>query len=392
MKNKRGITLIALVITIIVLLVLAGVSLSLVLGDNGIIKKSIKSEEKTNIEYEKELLGSSVVDVKAELVLEQKQWEDLELSTFQNVVNKSIGNDKVLVYGDKNNFVAEFIESDRYYLIDENGKITRIGNAAKVSNNPEKYYGKTVKNYVVEDNELISAWKIFYADNENIYLIAANGITLSQIPSVTFDGIEYGDGITSIVTSGYYKGMEDIQNPKIMKYLNYKKLYPESKTTASKCTAYLLDTETWNLYSNEFAEFCIGSPTLEMYVNSYNQTHSTMKIDCNQIDSYGYYVKDINDSESQYAYGLDNIIDQSNDLNMYFINAQNLFLSSPSADRYNGYFENMMVKIASRLGKARVISQMYNGATGSNRLRPIICLKDNVYISDDYTLSLIEIR
>ena len=35
---ERGITLIALVITIIVLLVLAGVSLSLVLGDNGVIK------------------------------------------------------------------------------------------------------------------------------------------------------------------------------------------------------------------------------------------------------------------------------------------------------------------------------------------------------------------
>ena len=36
--NEKGITLIALVITIIVLLVLAGVSLSLVLGDNGVIK------------------------------------------------------------------------------------------------------------------------------------------------------------------------------------------------------------------------------------------------------------------------------------------------------------------------------------------------------------------
>ena len=37
---ERGITLIALVITIIVLLVLAGVSLSLVLGDNGVIKNT----------------------------------------------------------------------------------------------------------------------------------------------------------------------------------------------------------------------------------------------------------------------------------------------------------------------------------------------------------------
>ena len=40
LKNKAGITLIALVVTIVVLLILAGVSISLILDNNGIIKKS----------------------------------------------------------------------------------------------------------------------------------------------------------------------------------------------------------------------------------------------------------------------------------------------------------------------------------------------------------------
>ena len=40
LKNKNGITLIALVVTIVVLLILAGVSISLVLDNNGIINKS----------------------------------------------------------------------------------------------------------------------------------------------------------------------------------------------------------------------------------------------------------------------------------------------------------------------------------------------------------------
>lgn len=40
LKNKKGITLIALVVTIVVLLILAGVSISLVLDNNGIIGKS----------------------------------------------------------------------------------------------------------------------------------------------------------------------------------------------------------------------------------------------------------------------------------------------------------------------------------------------------------------
>ena len=39
-KNKNGITLIALVITIIVLLILAGVSISMLSGDNRNSKKS----------------------------------------------------------------------------------------------------------------------------------------------------------------------------------------------------------------------------------------------------------------------------------------------------------------------------------------------------------------
>ena len=40
LKNKKGITLIALVVTIVVLLILAGVTISLLLDENGIITKS----------------------------------------------------------------------------------------------------------------------------------------------------------------------------------------------------------------------------------------------------------------------------------------------------------------------------------------------------------------
>lgn len=46
-KENKGITIVALVITIIVLLVLAGVSLSLVLGENGIVKKAQEARNKT---------------------------------------------------------------------------------------------------------------------------------------------------------------------------------------------------------------------------------------------------------------------------------------------------------------------------------------------------------
>ncbi len=47
MKHNKGITLVALVITIIVLIILAGVSINLVLGEDGIFKRAVEAREKT---------------------------------------------------------------------------------------------------------------------------------------------------------------------------------------------------------------------------------------------------------------------------------------------------------------------------------------------------------
>ena len=57
-KKQKGITLVALVVTIIVLIILAGISINLILGDNGIItiaKKAKENIELAKIEEETEL-------------------------------------------------------------------------------------------------------------------------------------------------------------------------------------------------------------------------------------------------------------------------------------------------------------------------------------------------
>ena len=53
-KEKNGITLIALVVTIVVLLILAGTSIAMLTGDNGIISQAKKAKEETEIGEEKE--------------------------------------------------------------------------------------------------------------------------------------------------------------------------------------------------------------------------------------------------------------------------------------------------------------------------------------------------
>ena len=57
MKNNKGITLVALVVTIVVLLILAGVSINLVLGDNGIIAKAKEAQRKSAEATQNDLIG-----------------------------------------------------------------------------------------------------------------------------------------------------------------------------------------------------------------------------------------------------------------------------------------------------------------------------------------------
>ena len=54
-KNSKGITLVALVVTIVVLLILAGVSINLVLGENGLITQAQEAKRKTAEAKENEI-------------------------------------------------------------------------------------------------------------------------------------------------------------------------------------------------------------------------------------------------------------------------------------------------------------------------------------------------
>ena len=58
-KEIKGITLISLAVTIVVLLILAGISINTVIGDNGIIKKAQSSAELTKESEAKEFINEA---------------------------------------------------------------------------------------------------------------------------------------------------------------------------------------------------------------------------------------------------------------------------------------------------------------------------------------------
>ena len=77
---NKGITLVALVVTIVVLLILAGVSINLVLGENGLITqakqakektKTAEAEEKTSIDYASEYINQEMGNILVEKTIDE---------------------------------------------------------------------------------------------------------------------------------------------------------------------------------------------------------------------------------------------------------------------------------------------------------------------------------
>ena len=67
-KKERGITLVALVVTIVVLLILAGVSISMVLGNNGIVKKATETQAAHDRAYAEDVIESGLKAVQIEVL------------------------------------------------------------------------------------------------------------------------------------------------------------------------------------------------------------------------------------------------------------------------------------------------------------------------------------
>ena len=93
MKNQRGITLIALVITIIVLLILAGVSIAMLTGENGILNKATSSRSATNEAEAVERINLALNAVKAEIYDQQvteQNWKPLDGSNLKQEIKDSL--------------------------------------------------------------------------------------------------------------------------------------------------------------------------------------------------------------------------------------------------------------------------------------------------------------
>lgn len=106
LTKNNGITLVALVVTIVVLLILAGVSINLVIGNNGIINKAKEAKEKTKqAQYNTEKEMNVLTD-----------WIDEQLADSEQAGGKT---DIAVITGDGTNIGDEIaIGDEHFYVVD----------------------------------------------------------------------------------------------------------------------------------------------------------------------------------------------------------------------------------------------------------------------------------
>ena len=115
-KSKNGgITLIALVITIIVLLVLAGVSIATLTGENGILTRAGDAKTNTEIAEEKEAIGLAYNGVMAENRGNGVSSGELKAELISNGYDVTASG--------SNPITVKFKDSQRVYTVDSNGNI-----------------------------------------------------------------------------------------------------------------------------------------------------------------------------------------------------------------------------------------------------------------------------
>ena len=194
-KKQQGITLVALVITIIVLLILAGITIGTLSGDNGILNNTGKAKEDTEISNEKEIVGTAVVQA-----IGKNKRGNLELSELQDELDDITKEGVTEVSEIRKKLVVEFTDSNRMYYIDDSGNVYEytytdlaiMENGVNFNNRMADYRAKIVTVTILDNmnipedvyqvfdvskdqNESIKAWLIENVEDSNMYDLYIGG-------------------------------------------------------------------------------------------------------------------------------------------------------------------------------------------------------------------------
>ena len=256
LKQRRGITLIALVITIVVLLILAGVTIAMLTGENGILGKATTAKAKSAEEEARERVNLMLADWKMENAVNGVSLNDfLTTDTYktnresQNVIN---------VEPDNKNYFA---------IVDINGIKYDVEISGEKNNEAS----------IIEINEF--GKRISVSTEEINYAFKGNNIEITVVVTAPIDDkIDKIEKISDNLTIGTIEGIGT--NTARTTYI---------VSTNSNSTEYSYKVTTKNKKSQEYTRKIQNILDAPIIKNSITTTAASIKLNTEKIKNDSNY-------------------------------------------------------------------------------------------------------
>ena len=339
--NKKGISLIVLVITIIVMIILAS-AIILSLDNTGIMDRAEQAVDASDIKQ----VQTYASTVWAEAYLDGARTKaDLKTAVLDGLKDIDTSN----------------------YLIIVTQKGVDIFEASKTLGGLVKSgadYGKTV-NYTANG---VNDWKVFYKQEvdgeEYVYLISSKKISTSLIPTnipnttVSYDGIYYSgeEGDTTYVAA-------NVQNSALWMDNWTNKIDMNTADNIHKYATYFLDETYWLDFKNterygSNVVGAVGVSTLEMFVASLTENGKPYFNNAFRPITIAW-------ASTHYTYKAD-----TGYINTFYATSDHVWLASPVVAQYNAG-DNTLGLAASCTGVS------WRNISNACGVRPVVCLKSS---------------
>ena len=204
MKKDKGITLIALVVTIVVLLILAGTALAMVIGEEGILAKASEAAFRQEIGAVREKIDLYLIEdqIKAEQEISFKEINIEDTKNWKYTLKQEIifwGNYDI----DVNEVTVAYINNNFEKFVSNNGKVLNIYFIQESSSSNKYIYNKEtdiiykIKPTKIGKNTVHSIEELDYLKN--------GGVRHKSISSKNYTKIEYEAELKTIDGISYYE-------------------------------------------------------------------------------------------------------------------------------------------------------------------------------------------